>query len=220
MTIAEDRLKLADWRRRVSEMYACIREAPEAGRQIAWNEWRSTRNDLFKYHPQSPLSAEQRDRFHHLEYFPYNAKWRFTATLEPDPDGMQLRYQLGENGDLAMKRLGWVKFAAAGNAAELAVYWIESYGGGLFLPFRDSTARVPASGEAESYGGGRYLYDTIKGADQGTSGERLVLDFNYAYNPSCAYHARWVCPLAPPENHLTFAVRAGEKRFGPVPALV
>ena len=91
--------------------------------------------------------------------------------------------------------------------AHLNLYWIEGYGGGLFLPFRDATnGRV-------SYGGGRYLYDTIKGADLGAGSESVLLDFNFAYNPSCAYNDRWVCPLSPPENWLPQAIRAGEKSF-------
>jgi hypothetical protein len=85
------------------------------------------------------------------------------------------------------------------------VYWIAVYGGGVFIPFRDAT-----SGH-ESYGAGRYLLDTIKGADLGGRGERLMLDFNYAYNPSCAYDPRWSCPLAPPANWLPVPIRAGER---------
>ncbi len=87
----------------------------------------------------------------------------------------------------------------------LTLYWIEGYGGGLFLPFADRT------NGAETYGGGRYVYDTIKGADLGKVGRRVVLDFNFAYNPSCAYSPRWICPLAPAENRLPFPVSAGEK---------
>ena len=62
-----------------------------------------------------------------------------------------------------------------------------------------------------TYGGGRYLYDTIKGADLGVDETSIVLDFNYAYHPSCAYDERWSCPLAPAENRLDFAVEAGER---------
>ena len=89
--------------------------------------------------------------------------------------------------------------------ARLAVYWLEGYGGGIWLPFTDATSG------AETYGGGRYLYDTIKGADLGAGEREMVLDFNYAYNPSCAYDERWSCPLSPPENRLAFAVPAGER---------
>ncbi len=88
---------------------------------------------------------------------------------------------------------------------ELDVYWIAVYGGGVFIPFRDATSG------SETYGAGRYLLDTIKGADLGGSGDRLVLDFNYAYHPSCAYDPRWSCPLAPPANRLESAVRVGER---------
>ena len=73
------------------------------------------------------------------------------------------------------------------------------------MPFADAT-----SGD-ETYGAGRYVLDTIKGADLGVDGDRLVLDFNFAYNPSCSYDPRWVCPLAPPANRLAVAVRAGER---------
>ncbi|MDH5246403.1 MAG: DUF1684 domain-containing protein, partial [Betaproteobacteria bacterium] len=74
-----------------------------------------------------------------------------------------------------------------------------------WLPFSDAT------GGSETYGGGRYLYDTIKGADLGIDGSAIVLDFNFAYNPSCAYDARWSCPLSPSENRLPYAVPAGER---------
>jgi uncharacterized protein (DUF1684 family) len=87
----------------------------------------------------------------------------------------------------------------------LALYWFEGYGGGLWLPFSD------ASCGTETYGGGRYLSDTIKGADLGISGSEILLDFNFAYNPSCAYDDRWSCPLSPSENRLPFAVNAGER---------
>ncbi|MEE8544514.1 MAG: DUF1684 domain-containing protein, partial [Alphaproteobacteria bacterium] len=90
--------------------------------------------------------------------------------------------------------------------AELTLYWIGGYGGGVLLPFRDAT-----SGET-TFGGGRYLLDTLKGADLGLADAgAALLDFNFAYNPSCAYAERWVCPLAPPANHLPTAVPAGEK---------
>ena len=87
----------------------------------------------------------------------------------------------------------------------LDLYWLDGYGGGIFLSFADAT-----SGR-ETYGACRYLLDTVKGADLGEEGGRLVLDFNFAYNPSCAYDPRWVCPLAPPGNRLAVPIRAGER---------
>jgi uncharacterized protein (DUF1684 family) len=93
----------------------------------------------------------------------------------------------------------------------LTLWWIEAYGGGLFLPFRDCT-----SGR-QTYGAGRYLTDTVKGTfGRGVvvlPGDRVRLDFNYAYNPSCAYNDQYACPLAPPENRLTEPVAAGELTY-------
>jgi len=96
-------------------------------------------------------------------------------------------------------------FELNGRWLSLELYWLEGYGGGLFLPFSDTT-----SGDG-TYGGGRYLLDTVKGADLGIENGRLVLDFNFAYNPSCAYDPKWVCPLAPAQNRLPIPVRAGER---------
>ena len=102
-------------------------------------------------------------------------------------------------------RFGRATFELQGQRCSLGVLWLEGYGGGLFVSFTDAT-----SGDA-TYGGGRYLLDTVKGADLGREGDRLVLDFNFAYHPSCAYDARWACPLAPPENRLPFAMASGER---------
>ena len=111
-----------------------------------------------------------------------------------------------------MTTVGQVHFTVDGEPATLSLYWLEIYGGGLFLPFRDATC------PAESYGGGRYLFDTIKGSDflpvsGSLDGKRMLFDFNYAYNPSCAYNDRWMCPLAPIENRLSVPIRAGELKF-------
>ena len=114
---------------------------------------------------------------------------------------------IGSSGDepITFRRFAEARFAAGGGEHALELYWLEGYGGGLFLPFRDATAA------SETYGGGRYLLDTVKGADLGMDGGRLVLDFNFAYNPSCSYDPGWVCPLSPPANSLPIAIRAGER---------
>lgn len=91
----------------------------------------------------------------------------------------------------------------------LDLFWLDSYGGGLFVPFADAT-----SGK-ESYGAGRYVLDTIKGADLGTEDGLLVLDLNFAYQPSCSYDPRWTCPLALPGSRLDVAVHAGERLSSP-----
>lgn len=102
-------------------------------------------------------------------------------------------------------RFGVASFELDGRSLSLGLHWLEAYGGGLFLPFADT------SNGNETYGGGRYLLDTVKGADLGMESGRLVLDFNFAFNPSCAYDTKWVCPLAPPPNRLPVSVHAGER---------
>jgi uncharacterized protein (DUF1684 family) len=130
---------------------------------------------------------------------------RFEAEVEPlgaAPTTAAPLFATSITGeDFRLERIGRVRLPVG----DLEVYWIDVYGGGVFIPFRDATAGT------ETYGAGRYLIDTVKGADLGGSGDRLVLDFNYAFHPSCAYDPRWSCPLAPPANHLAVPVRAGER---------
>jgi uncharacterized protein (DUF1684 family) len=103
-----------------------------------------------------------------------------------------------------MTQVGVLRFALDGADHELGAYWLDGYAGGLFVPFADSTSG------SETYGGGRYAIDTAKGADLGTDAGRVVVDFNFAYAPSCAHDPRWRCPLALPANRLRTPVRAGE----------
>jgi uncharacterized protein (DUF1684 family) len=197
-----DELTLLDWKRRVSGLYAEVRAAPDA--ETAWRRWREVRDELFRDHPQSPLPAESRAGFRGLPHFDYDPALRVLADVEP-ADGAQVR--IGSSGEepVLFRHFATARFELAGGPQALAVYWLEGYGGGVFLPFADAT------GGKETYGAGRYLLDTVKGADLGEAGGRLVLDFNFAYNPSCSYDPRWVCPLTPPQNHLDAAVRAGER---------
>jgi uncharacterized protein (DUF1684 family) len=182
--------------------------------------FRIQKDALFARHPQSALNAEQRRGFAGLPYFPYSPQWRLEARLEPEPGEAPVNLTTSGPHPLPFRQAGRLHFTLGDQPLQLVVYWIDVYGGGLFLPFRDATC-----GD-ETYGGGRYLWDTVKGADfflgkdgaaptgsMGYSGGQVILDFNYAYNPSCAYDSRWVCPLAPPENRLAVPVRAGERRF-------
>jgi hypothetical protein len=89
--------------------------------------------------------------------------------------------------------------------ATLDVWWLAQYAGGVFVPLRDGTAG------SETYGAGRYLLDTAKGADLGGTDRELVLDLNFAYHPSCRYNPSWVCPLAPDGNRIVLPIRAGER---------
>lgn len=197
-----EQLQLLDWKRTIFGLYEEIRSSSDP--QEAWRQWRSVRDDLFRSHSQSPLQLSDRDSFAGLPYFEYDPAYRTIGRVVPSPPE---RYEISTSGDgaYAFSRIASVHFELQGGAQELEIYWLEGYGGGLFLPFRDRTAG------RDSYGAGRYLFDTIKGADLGGSDGELVLDFNFSYNPSCAYDPKWVCPLAPPPNRMNIEVLAGER---------
>jgi uncharacterized protein (DUF1684 family) len=195
-------LELLDWKRRVFALYAEVRATADP--EPAWELWRRTRDELFRSHPQSPLPTERREVFDGLAYFDYDPAARVLADVE---ETEPRRYEIGTSGDgaYAFERFGVASFELAGERRSLELYWLEGYGGGIFLPFADATSAK------QTYGAGRYLLDTVKGADLGTDDERLVLDFNFAYNPSCSYDPSWVCPLATPANRLPVPIEAGER---------
>jgi len=198
-------LDLVDWRRRVGDLFRI--EGLDA-----LERFRQGRDELFRNHPQSPIEAEERGSFTGLHYFDSDPLYRVDARVEP-ADGSELVIDTGgEDGAVRYRRVGTLHFALHGQDCRLTVLSLVQYAGGLFVPFRDHT-----SGR-ETYGGGRYLFDTAKDTDglvfEITPGSSdVVVDFNYAYNASCAYSPRWACPLAPPENHLGVEVRAGEKIY-------
>jgi len=203
--VPADPLRLAHWRRTVAEHYAALRAATELHPANAASVFRAARDGLFREHPDSPIPAERRSDWTGTRWYGYDPAWRFVAVVVPDPARHEFTIDLATDGILRCARIGDARFVRDGAEASLAIYWLEGYGGGVWLPFLDAT-----SGN-ETYGGGRYLYDTIKGADLGVGDSSIVLDFNFAYNPSCAYDERWSCPLSPPDNRLPFAVTAGEK---------
>jgi uncharacterized protein (DUF1684 family) len=197
--------ELADYRRRVVLLYLA---EPRTGREGA-EAFRRGRDALFRDHPQSALTKDQRAGFRGLPYFPYDPEAVVRTRLEPANANDPLEIDTGgEDGVVRYRRVGLLPVPQG----ELTLYWMEGYGGGLFLPLRDASA-----GE-QTYGGGRYLTDSAKGTLgrglelDAASGE-AVLDFNYAYNPSCAYNSRWACPLAPPENRLDEPILAGERTY-------
>jgi uncharacterized protein (DUF1684 family) len=201
-----DYLDLVDWRRRVGDLY-------RLGGADALTRFRRGKDELFGTHPQSPI--EDRAAFRGLEYFPADPAYRVTAVFEPATESAELAIDTGgEDGVIRYRRAGHLRFVLGGTECSLLVLSIIAYAGGLFVPFKDATSR------SETYGGGRYLFDTVKNTDghllEVTPGSNLVvIDFNFAYNPSCAYNPRWACPLAPPENALPIPIRAGEKTFRP-----
>jgi uncharacterized protein (DUF1684 family) len=194
-------LTLLGWRREVGRIYDLARAAtdPRAG----WEEWRRGRDALFRDHPDSPLAAERRANFSGLPYHDYDPAMRFVVPVEAaSPEHLEVPTI---EGVTPFDRIGRVALPGLGT---LDAWWLGSYGGGVFMPIRDATAG------RTTYGGGRYLLDTVKGADLGGAGDVLVVDLNFAYHPSCAYDAAWACPLAPPGNVLDVRVEAGERLPG------
>lgn len=205
----EDRLTLADWRRRVAALYVEVRGMAASDPAIALAHWRASREWLFREHPQSPLPVAERATFR-AKHFDHDPRLRFTVAVEPatPPDPLAPPLELPNSGAdvLSFRRVGQVHLPFPDGERRLSVFWIAGYAGGLFIPFRDATNGT------ETYGAGRYLMDAAKSADLGAAEDgRLILDFNFATQPSCAFDPRWACPLAPPENRLDLAVRAGER---------
>jgi uncharacterized protein len=197
-------IALADWRREISDLYGKIRVEPDP--KSAWDIWHTRRSQLFTRHPMSPLEADQRASFGSIPVFDYDPALRFAVRLK-EINQPAFSVELGDDGQLQLEPLARTVGLADNLSSELTLYWIAGYGGGLFLPFAD------ASSNKQTYGGGRYLLDTIKGADLGLSPDgELILDFNFSYNPSCAWNEGYICPLAPPQNRLGISIAAGEKR--------
>jgi uncharacterized protein len=198
---AHDAIDLLDWKRRIFALYAQVRAAddPEAG----WRTWRDVREQLYRTHPQSPVPAATRASYGNA-FYPYDPAFRVLAEIE-DSLTVASPIRASTGGTFAFSRVGRAHFALLGGPHELELHWNEGYGGGILLAVSDET-----SGRT-TYGGGRYLLDTVKGADLGINGERLVLDFNFAYNPSCAFDQHWACPLAPAANRLPLPLEVGER---------
>jgi uncharacterized protein (DUF1684 family) len=206
-------LDLVDWRRRAGDLYR-VGDLHHIGGPGAIEEFRRRRDELFKSHPQSPIEPDQRAAFNALAYFAPDPAYRVQARFE-DGLGDDLVIDTGgADGKVQYRCAGRLVFELGGERCELTVLSLQQYAGGLFVPFKDAT-----SGH-ETYGGGRYLIDTAKNTDGlvlelRTGSRDVTVDFNYAYNPSCVYSPRWACPLAPPQNTLKVAVRAGEKMYKP-----
>jgi uncharacterized protein (DUF1684 family) len=203
---ARTALDVVDWRQRVFALYADVRRTPDP--QAAHELWRIGRDDLLRSHPATPLLPEDRPPFEGVPIAPYDPDWRFELPILPaEPGGFE--FATGTDGIVPFERVGRLEIPDAGS---LDVWRLASYGGGIFIPVRDALAGRPDG----TYGGGRYLIDTIKGADLGSDAARgtMVIDFNFAYNPSCAYDPAWACPLAQPGNVLAVPVPAGELYHG------
>lgn len=190
-------LELTDYRAAVARMYLAA---------TGLVDFRARRDELFATHPQSAIPPAERAAFTGLRYFPPNDDAICEVDLRPAEGSLEIDTG-GPDGVVRYSRAGILETPFG----ELSLWWIAAYGGGLFLPVRDGTCGH------ETYGGGRYLTDTVKGTHgrglEILTATRVRLDFNYLYNPSCAYDDAWLCPLAPPENRLTAPIRAGELTY-------
>ena len=167
------------------------------------SEFRAEKDAFFREHPNSPLTASQRATFRGLDYFPENEAMIVRAPLETDgvDRDQAVVMQTTTGGEQTYHRSGLVRFEVDGEPAAVTLYASPEMHE-LFVPFRDAT-----SGK-ETYGAGRYL-EVAPPDEQGN----VVVDFNDAYNPYCAYNPEWSCPIPPGENWLPVAIRAGEKNF-------
>ena len=198
-----DAYDIVDWRRRVFALYAEVRTTadPAAGHDL----WRRSRDELLATHPASPLLPQTREGFSGLPVPDYDPAWRFEVeVLAAEPATIEVAS--GTDGHVPFERLGRVEVPGVGS---LDVWRLATYGGGLFVPVKDASAGKPGG----TYGGGRYVLDTVKGADLGDGGRHgsLVLDLNFAYNPSCAYDPAWACPLAQPGTIVPVEIPVGER---------
>ncbi len=207
---AIDRAWLADWRRQVATLYAEVRAMAATDPAIALGHWRAARERLYRQHPQSPVPPEMRDAFR-SSHFEHDPRLRFEVTVQPAPPPAPGAFalELPNSGadTLSFSRVGRITIPFPEGERMLSVFWMAGYSGGVFIPFRDGTNGT------QTYGAGRYLIDGAKSADLGgdPAAGTLIADFNFAFQPSCAFDPRWACPLAPPENRLDIAVRAGER---------
>jgi hypothetical protein len=179
-----------------------VREVAKTDPYGAHVAWRNGRDEMFASHPASPLLDQKREDFTGLSYFDYEPTFRFEVPVAPaEPETREVT--TGTDGVVRFERIGTVD---PGGLGSLDVWRLTGYGGGLFIPVKDALAGK----DGGTYGAGRYLIDTIKGAHLGRGSGTLILDFNFAYNPSCVYDPRWLCPLAGTGNTVVDEIRAGE----------
>lgn len=170
------------------------------------SRFRAEIDDFMAYHPQSPLTEAQQETFQGLNYYDENPDLVFEVDVERFSEDEPLIEMETSTGDRQhFQRWGRFSFEIDGEEASMVIY-SDPQAGGFFLPFKDAT-----SGR-ETYGAGRYL-DSHRPGLQRLEDDRFEVDFNYAYNPYCAYNENYRCPLPPAENWLKVPIHAGEKDY-------
>ena len=169
-------------------------------------DFREQIDDFMQFHPQSPIEEKQRANFRGLAYFDHNSDLDLVVEVERFPESEPAIEMETSTGDRrTFRRYGSFDFDVGGERGRLTIYR-DAEAGDYFLPFRDAT-----SGN-ETYGAGRYL-DNHRPGLKPLAGGKFEIDFNYAYNPYCAYSPCFSCPLPPRENWLKVPIHAGEKDF-------
>jgi uncharacterized protein (DUF1684 family) len=161
-------------------------------------EFRLAKDEFFEKDGQSPLTDNQKLNFHGLNYFPENPALHLVLPVEEFATKDKIKMPTSTGEVQVFNRFGKIKFEVDGQPAELTIYASRD---GFFLPFVDALVGK------ETYGAGRYLEPSL------ADGGKLLIDFNYAYNPYCAYNENWSCPITPAENRLKVPIKAGEKVF-------
>ena len=161
-------------------------------------DFRRDKDEFFVQDVQSPLTDHQKLNFQGLKYFPENSALRLVLPVEEFETKDKIKMPTSTGETQVYTRYGKIKFEVEGQLAELTVYASRD---GFFLPFVDSLVGK------DTYGAGRYLEPELASAG------KLLVDFNLAYNPYCAYNENWSCPITPAENRLKVPIRAGEKIF-------
>jgi len=169
---------------------------------------RKGRNIKMVYTEGSPLPVEERKNFDGLKYFEIDKKYKLEATLVKAEEQQTIAMKTSTDREPEYIQYGEIMFTLHGEDYKLLVYQskklldVQKEVDHIFIPFRDKT-----SGK-ESYGGGRYVDCKLP-----TDGKTVVIDFNKAYNPYCAYNPKYSCVIPPEENRLSVRIEAGEKTY-------
>lgn len=199
---ADQLVSLSDYRAQTADLYTAVRNS-QSDPEETWKEWHSGHERLVSTHPLSPFAPQS---LAPAPFWPYNPRWRFEVTVTPaDVDDLIVEEEAGAKRRRFLG-VGVVELDLGEDTQALPIYWDDSYAGGFLLPFRDRTNGT------ETFGSGRYALDGAKGSDLGrTADGKLIVDFNYAYHPSCVW-GNWVCPLPAPAAVLEVEIDAGERR--------
>ena len=170
-------------------------------------EFQKKMNEDFKDPEHSPLKEKDRKRFKTLEFFPADTSFYVVAEFVRTPYETPFEMPTTTGRKPVYVKYGEAYFTLYGKEYKLNLYQNQEltknpeYEDYLFMPFTDLTNGVT------TYSGGRYIDMRIP------QGKELIIDFNKAYNPYCAYNGKYSCPIPPAENHIDMEISAGVKNF-------